>query len=283
MMLGLEDEARVEKLKEEYVTSADLEDQQIEKWEKLKLGHSQVHRLSRVGRDAVNIRMQKLINKSNATGEKVEEDPFLQEHRDRSAAYFSNTGKAMLQMQIYVEQEEKETRKWSNKALEAGKLLRRKVKVSEQEEDAADGPKKRQSLSIDKDWDTASWSDEQICAGMDYLFYIFVDPIYSQNDQHKALAVQMIDRLLVRSPAACAHFLEQLESIVSRAISRFIRLGMCKTLNRFRCAIVVTHQIQSAIIPISNHASLSTFQRCSHIINHYHHHYSYISLSDITF
>ena len=66
----------------------------------------------------------------------MEEDPLLQEGRDKSALYFARSGRAMLEMQIYVEKENKSAAKWEKRALAAGNLLRRKVKVSEMEEGA---------------------------------------------------------------------------------------------------------------------------------------------------
>ncbi len=81
------------------------------------------------------------------------------------------------------------------------------------------------NLSIDQDWDTSNWTDEQICAGMEFLFYVFVDPKYAKDAVYKSNAVVMIDRLLTRHDCAGQLFEEKLESVVSRAISRFIRNG----------------------------------------------------------
>ena len=215
-MLSIAQVAEVDGIADTFITKKDLADPDVKDWERKVLGSSPVHRLKRIGRDFVDFETEKNLAKN--LGVLVDPDPLLQESKDIKNRYFSQIGRNMLEMQLYEEQENKEAAEWLKKAAQANKLLRRKVKVSETEEGGS-------NLNIDQDWDTSSWQDEQICAGMDFLFYVFVDPKYAGNAAYKANAVVMIDRLLTRHDCANAMFEEKLEGVVARAISRFIKNG----------------------------------------------------------
>jgi len=89
-MLGVLQEAVVESIKNDFVSDRDLNDPEVQPWEKKALGLSPVHRLSRVGKDAVNQRIERLQREGR------EEDPQLQEARDRTAVYFAASGRAMM-------------------------------------------------------------------------------------------------------------------------------------------------------------------------------------------
>ena len=202
----------VDALRDELV-AGDAADMEVEKWESENLGKSALHRLSRVGRDAIQ------YHEANTVTEEGQEEKIAStESREQKDFYFHQTGKQLLEMQLFEEEEDKEAALMQKRSARAGKLLKKSVKVSDMEEGDSD-------LAIDQDWDTSNWKDEMIEAGMDYLFYVFVDPKYESNDTKKELAVTMIDRLLGRHFIAEKYFNNKLESIVSRAISRFVKNG----------------------------------------------------------
>ena len=140
-------------------------DTDIQEWEEQRLGKSPVHRLSRVGRDAVDQRTERLLEMAK-DGETPKDAPGLVEARQLSQLYFHQSGKAMMQMQLEEEEQQQQGAAMGKKASAAVKLLRRRIKVADNEEGDAS------QLSIDKDWDTSPWKQPDIEAGMDYLLYV---------------------------------------------------------------------------------------------------------------
>ena len=142
-------------------------DPDLEPWEREVLGKSPVHRLARVGRDAVDQRTELLLEKAKG-GEVLKDAPGQLEARKLSQLYFHQSGKAMMQMQLEDTEQQQEGAAMSKRAATAVKLLRRRIKVSDNEEGA------NSQLSIDQDWDTSLWKQDDIEAGMDYLLYVCV-------------------------------------------------------------------------------------------------------------
>ncbi len=211
--------ADVDAFADEFITSADKADPDVEEWENKHLGRSPVHRLSRIGRDAVDLRVMKKLDIEKATGLEVKEDPKVLETREQSQWYFHQSGRQAMEMQLYHEEEAQATQVMKTKSVKSVKLLRKKIKVSENEEGGDS------TLSIDQDWDTSTWKHDDITAGMDYLLYVFVDPKYKESDIHKKMAITMIDKMLTRHWQAEYYLRDKMEAIVARAISRFIRNG----------------------------------------------------------
>ncbi len=190
-----------------------LPDTESKIWERNNLGKSITHRLSKIGRD--NFDYQASFIRDG------EEPPDLgrtdaQKVKDY---YFQQTGREALEMQAVIEEEEKQVKIMEKRANVGRALIRRKVKVANMDNDNDD------SLKIDKEWNTSSWTDEMITAGMDYLFYVFVDPKVQASQYLKDKAMTMIDKLIVRHFAAEKHLRFKIEAIISRAISRFVKNG----------------------------------------------------------
>ena len=82
--------ADVDAFADEFITSADKADPDVEEWENKHLGRSPVHRLSRIGRDAVDLRVMKKLDIEKATGLEVKEDPKVLETREQSNGIFIN-------------------------------------------------------------------------------------------------------------------------------------------------------------------------------------------------
>jgi hypothetical protein len=102
-MLSLAQISDVDEVADTFVTEKDLADKEVAEWEAKRLGLSPVHRLSKVGRDAVDFRTERSLAKN--LGVVVAEDPLLQEKRDVKSRYFAQIGRNMLEMQLYEEVE----------------------------------------------------------------------------------------------------------------------------------------------------------------------------------
>ncbi len=83
--------------------------------------------------------------------------------------YIHQIGAEVLQTQIDDKVEAELARLALQKKLtKVGKLLRKKIKVSDIEDGGV-------SISIDQEWDTSTWSDELVEAGCEALILIFYE------------------------------------------------------------------------------------------------------------
>lgn len=199
-------------------------------WEKKYMGKSITHRLSNIGRASFDYQAQFIEPGEQSKKIARNDKQMVLDH------YFSNTGREMLEMQAVIDDEEKEVEAMRKKAKSATKLIRKKIKVADMDHENKD------SLAIDREWDTSNWSDEMITAGLDYLLYVFVDPKVKDSKYLKDKAMTMIDKLLVRHHSAERHLNFKLESIVSRAISRFVKDGRSLAQQDLLCILHVSKE-----------------------------------------
>lgn len=216
-MLSQQDLDHVDELKDS-IEANEKPDMESKEWEKLFMGVSRLHRVSNKGRAEIDYQAS-LIRNDDPNMPEMKEKP-ISDKKKVLFHYFSKLGADVLSMQL-VEEEEKqrEFAKMKKNAKKATSILRRRVKVADADEDD-------EALRIDQEWDTSNWKNEQIEAGLDYLFYIFVDDRYSRDPTMKARASTMIDKLLTRHHEAQTYLEFKLETLVGRAISRFVRNGV---------------------------------------------------------
>jgi len=179
------------------------------------LGKDAEARTSRVGRDHMDLDYT-LSLKNDAPPPTDFSRP--DDKKKKFFHYFHSTGKEMLEIQLDKEREEEEKQNAIIRAAHAHQLLRRHIKVSENEERAG-------SVRIDTDWNTTAWTDEMIEAGCEVLFGIFSEE--NCPKARKVKAVEMLEKLQFRHKVAQAFVRRNLEVLVGRAISRFIRKGKC--------------------------------------------------------
>lgn len=150
----------------------------------------------------------------------------VKEHQQRHNAYVQQLGIDVLSSMMSEAKEfEIERAKALQKQSKVGTLLRKRVKVT----DFADGGI---AISIEQDWDTSTWNDNLVEAGCEGLLLVFYDLNEISSLDRKERALQMLQKLLSRHPAAEVFLRKNLEMIIGKATSRLIRNGVsCGVLN----------------------------------------------------
>jgi hypothetical protein len=112
--------------------------------------------------------------------------------------YIHDIGGTLLATKVDEDTEEVEKRaRLIRKQTRLAKLLKKKVKVTDFEDGGL-------SVAIDREWDTSSWSDELILAGVDSLLLVF--QVKNRGDEstpeRKERALYMLEKLLTRHDIA---------------------------------------------------------------------------------
>ena len=197
--------AGLESLLETAVQEVDLEQPE---WVRKRLGKNVIERSTQVGRDTMDY--LESINMSQS-----------EDKKRQFTGYMHNTGRQLMELQVYDTGQEDARRALLLKQLaRAGRILRKVVKVSENEAGQS-------SVDIDKDWNTSSWTQEMIEAGIDTLIYVFLDDENPSNDSaRKQQALVMLEKLLKRHSEAVAYVKQKIEDFMTRALNSQIRKGV---------------------------------------------------------
>ena len=185
-------------------------------WVKKQLGRNIIERVTSVGRDTMSY--------LDGLGMTVGVD-----RQRRFQAYMATTGRELLEMQLVDTGEEDRKREAMLKQMmRAGRVLRGHVKVSENEAG-------QKSVAIDKEWNTGSWTPEMIEAGMDCLFYVFLEDgpwkpgtMVGENVEKRPQAVIMLEKLLQRHTEARSYIQFKLDDLMTQALNSYIKYGKAR-------------------------------------------------------
>lgn len=144
-MLSQQDIDHVDALKDS-IEQNEKPDLESKEWEKLFMGVSRLHRVSNKGRAELDYQAT-LIRNDDPNMPEMKEKP-ISDKKKVLFHYFSRLGSDVLSMQL-VEEEERQRvfEKMKKQAKKATKILRRRVKVADADEDD-------EALRIDQEWDT---------------------------------------------------------------------------------------------------------------------------------
>lgn len=146
------------------------------------------------------------------------ENDIIPEKLQYLTAHMREIGRDMLKLRLDEKAEmEKEHLEIVKQSARAGKLLRRKIKVT----DMVDGGA---SVTMDQEWDTSGWSTDMIEAGCSAIILLFQE-IDSIGDLKKQRALQMLDKLIYRHDQAHVYVKNSMESLVNKCCNRLIRGG----------------------------------------------------------
>lgn len=184
-------------------------DKEQPEWVVQRLGKNVISRVTATGRSTMDYLED--LNMSQSEDKKRE-----------FTGYMHKFGKDAMQLQKYDSSADDARRAVLLKQMaRAGRILRKHVRVSENEAGQS-------SVEIDKDWNTSSWSAEMIEAGMDALFYIFLDDANPDNDVKKPQAVVMLQKLLQRHTEAETYIKFKLDDLMTQALNSFMKAGKCR-------------------------------------------------------
>lgn len=140
--------------------------------------------------------------------------------------YIHELGADFLRAKLaYNKEKELEKEKLIRKQAKVGKVLRRKIKVSDLEDGGV-------AITIDQEWDTSTWSKEQIEAGCEALVMVFYEDEKKTSLERKERAVQMLQKLLSRHTVAITYLRQSIEMIIGKSVSKLIIQGQtCAILN----------------------------------------------------
>ena len=124
--------------------------------------------------------------------------------------YIHQTGAEMLKIQTSEVQLTPQEIALQKKLRGKPKLQRREIKVA----DMDDGG---HSITIDLEWDTSTWGDAELQAGVDALIGVF-ETECSQDRREQA--VRMLMKLLDRHEVAIKQMRENIQPVMNRAISK---------------------------------------------------------------
>lgn len=127
-------------------------------------------------------------------------------------------GRDMLKLRVDEKADmEKEQAEIREQQAAVGKLLRRRIKVSDMQDGGA-------SISMDQEWDTSGWSTEMIEGGCQAILLLFQET-GANSDLRKQRALQMLDKLIYRHDQAHKYVKHSLESIINKTCNRKVRGG----------------------------------------------------------
>ena len=160
--------------------------------------------------DSVDKRLHKIASDSKAYRDRagVVKNQQSQALHDR---YIHKTGMEMLELLPGETKEQAEAAAaLARKNARIGKVLKRRVRVTEMKDGGM-------AIAIDLEWDTTTWSTEEIQVGCDALVLSF--------EQHPSLdrkrqAIRMLSKLLERHNSAVEHLKRDIESIMNKCINR---------------------------------------------------------------
>ena len=179
-----------------------------EEWIKA-LGANTGDRTNNLGADVIQFR--KNVGLPQSVGEKQE----------LFNKYMHDIGSTLLRSKVDEDAEEKEAQdRLKRKQKQLATLLKKKVKVT----DFDDGGL---SIAIDREWDTSTWGDELVIAGVDALLLLFqIDDGSSKARKDRAL--YMLEKLLTRHTEAENHVRKKLEILIGKGTSSLIWRGRSK-------------------------------------------------------
>lgn len=168
-----------------------------DKWEIAMQGDSLVKRTSNIARDVQYYR--------DTINLKINEETQSQHNK-----YIHQTGAEMLKIQTSEVQKTPQELALEKKLRGKPKLQRRDIKVAEMDDGG-------HSITIDLEWDTSTWGDTELQAGVDALIGVFE----SQSTQEKRdQAVRMLIKLLDRHEVAIKYMRGNVQPVMNRAISK---------------------------------------------------------------
>ena len=192
------------------------EEEEQPEWVTKQLGKNIIERVTAVGRGTMSY--------LDGLGMTVGVD-----RQHQFQAYMATTGRELLEMQLVDTGDEDRKREAILKQMmRAGRVLRGHVKVSENEAG-------QKSVAIDKEWNTGSWTPEMIEAGMDCLFYVFLDDgpwkpgtLVGENVEKRPQAVIMLEKLLQRHTEARSYIQFKLDDLMTQALNSYIKRGKAR-------------------------------------------------------
>lgn len=176
-------------------------------WEIDQLGESTVDRIKNVADDisAYN----KVRNVENVDRER------LYDH----SIYIHTMGAQMMQIQRSVSNAKKQNiDPVSESTKKIPRIPRKRITVAETE-------KNSKMIAMDLEWDTSSWSQEEIESGCDTLIAIFMKS--EITDAYEEQALKMLEKLLMRHKSAVGFMRKNIESLVGKAVSRRVTGSEC--------------------------------------------------------
>jgi hypothetical protein len=167
-------------------------------WEVKQLGDTTEKRIHKVALDSISYRNRAKQSKNHASQAKFDQ-------------YIHKTGMEMLEMLPGETKEQADVASAiARKNARIGKVLRRRVRVSEMKDGGM-------SIAIDLEWDTTTWSTEEIQTGADALVLSFEQ---HPSMDRKRQAIRMISKLLERHQSAVDHLRKDIESVMNKCINR---------------------------------------------------------------
>ena len=91
------------------------------------------------------------------------------------------------------------------------RIARKKVTVAEVE-------KSGKMIAMDLEWDTTSWSKEEIESGCETLVAVF--QAQNASEAYEDQALKMLEKLMIRHKAAIGFMRKNIEVLLSKAITR---------------------------------------------------------------
>ena len=172
-------------------------------WELSQFGGTVEERLQHVAADSINFRGRSGVKKNEIT-QKIHD------------SYIHKVGMEMLEMLPGETKEEAEEKAaMAKKAARIGKTLQRRVRVSEMKDGGM-------SIAIDLEWDTTTWSTEEIEAACDALVMAFEQ---KPTTDRKKQALRMLTKLLERHTSAVKYLKADVENIMNKTINRRLIRG----------------------------------------------------------
>ena len=174
-----------------------------EPWEIAQQGKTVVERTAAIAED---IRDFHALRKSS---------PMTSESIFSHSQYIHEMGTQMLKIQ-QVNNDSPKAQEVNSGSKFKHRLYRKRITVDEVE-------KTGKMIAMDLDWDTTSWTQEEIEAGCETLIMVFQKG--DSNDAYEEQALKMLEKLMHRHKFAVAFMRKNIETLLSKAVSRRLNRG----------------------------------------------------------
>lgn len=202
-----------------------------QEWEMLRQAPTTVERVSTVAKEAREYR----------TYTKLPLDPIAQGEHNK---YIHTVGADVLKLQ-HVAKKDVDAAK--RRKLAAGKIMRKAVKVSDMDDGGV-------SITLDLEWDTSTWGNDEIEAGCEALLTVFHKQLTTER---RAQAVRMLLKLMERHKVAVTYFRLNIQSIMYKSVAKRLKGGTTTAL--LELLYVVQACLSRFSYEISSHSFISLF------------------------
>lgn len=166
-----------------------------------------------------------VLDRTSSTGRRAmkfrEEHPSFSSKNTKNYEYIHRLGADALRVQL--NESESLEKKGTSQKHGASRLVPKRVRVDDDDEESIVANKSE--LSLDQDWSTVSWNDEMVASACETLYAKFQEPNFLLDEQKRTKAVAMFEKLIENNAPAEVFVKSNIEFMINSTTSRLLRGG----------------------------------------------------------